>query len=157
MSNVTQYWSTMIVTLTVKADDLKLTQVLDKFSKQYKESYNLSRQNDHFILRLKTSNLGELIRRLNHIKGCTFKIQELYDSAPFSGVINVNLTKTNIDALIGKSTIAQTDITPVDGGLIKVIGELWFCRPEHDRAIKKGAYVTIVGVEGVSLKVEEVK
>lgn len=147
----------MIVTLTVEADDLKLTQVLDKFSKQYNVSYNLARQNDHFILRLKTDNLGELIRRLNHIKGCAFKIQELYESRPFSGMINVNLTKTNIDALIGRSTVAQTDITPIDGGLVKVIGELWFCRPKHDRVIKKDTSVTIVGVEGVSLMVEEVK
>ncbi len=156
--NVSQYWSTtMIVALTVEADDLKLTQVLDKFSRQYNVSYNLARQNNHFILRLKTDNLGELIRRLNHIKGCTFKIQELYDSPPFSSIINVNLTKTNIDALIGRSTVAQTGITPVDGGLVKVIGELWFCRPKHDRVIEKGTSVTIVGVEGVSLIVEEVK
>jgi hypothetical protein len=155
--NVTQYWPTMMVTLTIEADDLKLTQVLDKFSRQYNVSYNLSRQNDHFILRLKTDDLGELIRRLNHIKGCTFKIQELSESRPFSSIINVNLTKTNIDALIGKSTVAQTDITPVDGGLVKIIGELWFCRPKHDRVIKKDTSVKIVGVEGVSLIVEEVK
>lgn len=147
----------MIVTLTVEADDFKLTQVLDKFSKQYDVNYSLARQNDHFILRLKTDNLGELIRRLNHIKGCSFKIQELYESRPFSDMINVNLTKTNIDALIGKSTVAKTDITPVDGGLVKIIGELWFCRPRHDRVIKKGTSVKIVGVEGVSLIVEEVK
>ncbi len=155
--NVTQYWPTMMVTLTVEADDFKLTQVLDKFSRQYNVSYNLSRQNDHFILRLKTDDLGELIRRLNHIKGCTFKIQELSESRPFSSIINVNLTKTNIDALIGKSTVAQTEITPVDGGLVKIIGELWFCRPKHDRVIKKDTSVKVVGVEGVSLIVEEVK
>lgn len=146
-----------MVTLTVEADDFKLTQVLDKFSKQYNVSYSLARQNDHFILRLKTDNLGELVRRLNHIKGCTFKIQELFESHPFSSIINVNLTKTNIDAFIGKTTVAQTDITPVDGGLVKIIGEFWFCRPKHDRVIKKGTSVTIVGVEGVSLIAEEVK
>ncbi len=146
-----------MVALTVEADDFKLTQVLDKFSKQYNVSYSLARQNDHFILRLKTDNLGELIRRLNHIKGCSFKIQELYESRPFSSIINVNLTKTNIDALIGKSTVAQTDITPVDGGLVKIIGEVWFCRPKYDRTIRKGNSVKIVGVEGVSLIAEEVK
>ncbi len=147
----------MIVALTIKADDFKLTQVLDKFSKQYNVSYRLERKNEHFILRLKTNNLGELVRRLNHIKGCAFKIQELYESRPFTGMINVNLKKTNIDALIGKSTVAQTNIAPIDGGLIKLIGELWFCRPKYDKVIKKGAQVTIVGVEGVSLIVEEVK
>jgi len=147
----------MIVTLNIKADDFKLTQVLDKFSKQYNVSYSLSRQNEHFILRLKTNNLGEFVRRLNHIKECTFKIQELYESRPFAGMINVDLRKTNIDALIGKFTVAQTDIAPIDGGLIKLIGELWFCRPKHEKVIKKDTQVTVVGVEGVSLIVEEVK
>jgi hypothetical protein len=147
----------MIVALTIEADDLKLTQLLDKFSKQYNVSYSLVRKNEHFILRVKTEHLGELIRRLNHIKGCSFKIEELSESRPFSGMINVNLTKTNIDALVGKATLAQTDIKPIDGGLIKVIGELWFCRPKYDRIIKEGTQVKIVGVEGVSLIVEEVK
>jgi len=147
----------MIVALTIEADDLKLTQLLNKFSKQYNVSYSLVRQNEHFLLRVKTEHLGELIRRLNHIKGCSFKIEELSESRPFSGMINVNLTKTNIDALVGKATVAQTDIKPIDGGLIKVIGELWFCRPKYDRIIKEGTQVKIVGVEGVSLIVEEVK
>ena len=147
----------MIVALTIEADDLKLTQLLDKFSKQYNVSYSLVRQNEHFILRVKTDHLGELIRRLNHIKDCSFKIEELSESRPFAGMINVNLTKTNIDALVGKATVAQTDIKPIDGGLIKVIGEHWFCRPKYDRIIKEGTQVKIVGVEGVSLIVEEVK
>jgi len=147
----------MIITLAINADDFKLTQMLDKYSRQYKVSYTLTRQNEHFLLRVKTDDLGELIRRLNHIKGCTYKIQELYDTPRFSNVINVNLTKTNIDALIGRATVAHTDIDPVDGGLVKVVGELWFCRPKHDRIINKGSSVKIVGVEGVSLIVEEVK
>ena len=147
----------MIVALTIEADDLKLTQLLDKFSKQYNVSYSLVRQNEHFILRVKTDHLGELIRRLNHIKDCSFKIEELSESRPFAGMINVNLTKTNIDALVGKATVAQTDIKPIDGGLIKVIGEHWFCRPKYDKIIKEGTQVKIVGVEGVSLIVEEVK
>jgi len=147
----------MIITLAIVADDFKLSQMLDKFARQYKVSYSLARENDHFILRMKTNDLGELIRRLNHIKGCTYKIQELYDTHRFSDMINVNLTKTNIDALIGRTTVAHTDIDPVDGGIVKVVGELWFCRPKQDRVIKKGSSVNIVGVEGVSLIVEEVK
>jgi len=147
----------MIVTLTIKADDFKLTQTLDKFAMQYKVSYSLSRQNEHFILRVKTDEFGELIRRLSLIKDCTYKIQELYDTRRFSDMINVNLTKTNIDALVGRSTVAHTDIDPIDGGIVKVVGELWFCRPKQDRVIKKGSSINIVGVEGVSLIVEEVK
>ncbi len=147
----------MIITLTIKADDFKLTQMLDKFANQYKVSYTLTRQNEHFILRVKTNDLGELIRRLSHIKDATYKIQEMYETRRFSDMINVNLTKTNIDALVGRTTAAYTDIYPVDGGLVKVVGELWFCRPKQDRIIKKSSQVHIVGVEGVSLIVEEVK
>jgi membrane-bound ClpP family serine protease len=147
----------MIITLSIKADDFKLTQMLDKFATQYKVSYTLTRQNEHFVLRVKTNDLGELIRRLSHIKDATYKIQEMYETQHFSGMINVNLTKTNIDALVGKTTVAHTDIDPIDGGLIKLVGELWFCRPRHDRIIKKGSPIHIVGVEGVSLIVEEVK
>ena len=147
----------MIVTLAVMADDFKLSQMLDKFCMQYKVSYSLTRQNEHFVLRVKTNDFGELIRRLSLIKDCTYKIQELYDTHRFSDKINVNLTKTNIDALVGKSTVAHTDIDPIDGGLVKVVGELWFCRPKQDKVIRKGSPVNIVGVEGVSLIVEEVK
>jgi hypothetical protein len=147
----------MIITLSIVADDFKLSQMLDKYAKQYGVSYSLTRQNNHFILRVKTDDLGELIRRLNHIKGCTYKIQELFDTHRFSDRVNVNLTKTNIDALVGKTTVAHTDIDPIDGGLVKIVGELWFCRPKQDRIIKKGSSVTVIGIEGVSLIVEEVK
>ncbi len=147
----------MIITLAISADDFKLTQMLDKFANQYKVSYTLTRQNEHFVLRVKTNDLGELVRRLSHIKGATYKIQEMYETHRFSDMVNVNLTKTNIDALMGRTTTAYTDIAPIDGGLIKVVGELWFCRPKQDRIIKKGSPVHIVGVEGVSLIVEEVK
>jgi hypothetical protein len=147
----------MIVTLTIEADDLKLSQVLDKFSAQYRVSYSLTRQNSHFLLRIKTDDLGELIRRLSLIKDSKYKIQEVYDTHRFSDLINVNMTKTNVDALVGKTTVAHTDIDPVDGGVVKVVGEQWFCRPKEDRVIKKGSPVVVVGVEGVSLIVEEVK
>jgi len=146
----------MIATLTIQADDLVLSQVLDKFSKQYGVSYTLKRENSHFSLRIKTDDLGELVRRLNHIKDCHFQIQEIFETHKFANLVNVNFTKTNIDSLIGRTTIAQTDITPIDGGLIKLIGENWFSRPNSDRTIPKGVSIKVVGVEGVSLIVEEV-
>ena len=146
----------MRITLAIKADEFKLVQTLQKFAEQYKVSYTLTRQNGSFTLRLKTDDFSELVRRLNHIKGCTFKIVEMYHGG-LSDLINVNLTKTNVDALIGKVTVAKTDIDPVEGGVVKLIGELWFCRPRHDRVIKEGSQVMVVGVEGVSLIVEEVK
>lgn len=146
----------MIITLAIKADEFKLAQTLQRFSEQYKASYNMTRQNDSFLLHLKTDNFGELVRRLNHIKGCEFMIKELREGR-LTDLINVNLTKTNVDALIGRSTVAQSDISSVNGGLIKLVGELWFCRPKHGKVIKENTKIKVVGVEGVSLIVEEVK
>ena len=146
----------MKVILTIKADELKLAQLLSKFSEKYRITYTLRRRNGEFIMQISTDYFGELVRRLNHLKGCTFKIEEIHGGGILEK-LNVNLTKTNIDALIGKTTLAKTDIDPIDGGVIKLIGELWFCRPEYDTAIKEGAKVRVVGIEGVSLLVEEVK
>lgn len=73
------------------------------------------------------------------------------------GIINVDLTKSNVDSLIGKITRAETDIEPIKGGVVKIFGELWFCRPTTDRVIKERRRVKVVGIEGVSLLVEEVK
>lgn len=70
---------------------------------------------------------------------------------------SLNLTRTNIDALIGKETIAQTDISPVDGGQIKIIDEIWFSRPLYDRIIRKGTLVRVVKIKGVSLIVDKVE
>lgn len=146
----------MRIVLTIKADELKLAQLLSKFSKKHKIMYTLTRQNGDFLMEVNTDNFGELVRRLNHLKGCTFKVKEMHGGGLLDK-LNVNLTRTNVDALIGKSTIAKTDIDPIDGGVIKLIGELWFCRPVYDKAIKEGAKVKVVGVEGVSLIIEEVK
>ena len=146
----------MRINLTIKADELKLAQLLSKFSRQHRITYTLTRQNGDFLMEVNTDNFGELVRRLNHLKGCTFKVKEIHGGGLLDK-LNVNLTKTNIDALIGKITVAKTDIDPVDGGVIKLIGELWFCRPIYDKVITEGAKVRVVGVEGVSLIVEEVK
>jgi len=147
---------TMMTTLTITADDFKLYQVLDKFSNQYAATYTLTRENGAFTLRIKTDSFGELVRRLNLIKGCTYKIQEIINTDLVSSKASMGLTKTNIDALLGRETVAQTDISPVDGGLVKLIGELWFSRPIVDKVIQKGSRVKIVKIEGVSLLVEEV-
>ena len=147
----------MMVTLSVKADDLKLYQVLEKYSEKYNSSYSLQREGDLFELKIKTDNLGELIRRLNIIKDSQVKIDEIINTREYTNMASVNLTKTNIDALIGKQTLAQTDISPMDGGLIKLLGELWFSRPESDIVIPKGSPVRVLRVEGVSLIIEKVK
>lgn len=146
----------MKIILTIKADALRLAQLLSKFSKDHRITYMLNRQNGDFLMEVNTDDFGELIRRLNHLKDCTFKIKEMHGGGLLDK-LNVNLTKTNIDALIGKTTVAKTDIDPVDGGVVKLIGELWFCRPVYDKVISEGAKVRVVGIEGVSLIVEEVR
>jgi membrane protein implicated in regulation of membrane protease activity len=102
----------MRIILTVKADELKLAQTLEKFAEQYRITYTK---------------------------------------------LNVSPTRTNVDALVGRETVAKTDIDPVDGGVVKLMGELWLCRPVYDKVIKEGAKVRVVRVEGVSLMVEEVE
>jgi membrane-bound serine protease (ClpP class) len=146
----------MRITLTVNADELKLAQLLSKFSEQYRTVYTLKRRNGGFILHVNTEDFGELVRRLNHLKDCTFKVEEIHGGG-LLGKLNVKTEKTNVDALVGKETAAKTDINPIDGGVIKLMGELWFCRPEHDKIIKEGTKIRVVRVEGVSLIVEEVE
>jgi hypothetical protein len=148
----------MRVTLTVNADELKIAQLLAKFSEQYGTTYTLKRNNGGFVLQMNVNqnNFGEFVRRLNHLKDCTFKVEEVHGGGLLDK-LNVSPTKTNVDALVDKTTVAKTDIDPVDGGVIKLMGELWFCRPEYEEVIKEGAKVRVVRVEGVSLIVEEVK
>jgi hypothetical protein len=145
----------MRVTLTIQADELKLAQLLDKFSEQYRTTYTLKRKNGNFTLQISTDNFGELVRRLNHLKGCTFKVEEIHGGGLLEK-LNVKPIKTNVDALVGKETVTKTDVDPVNGGVVKLMGELWFCRPEQDKVIKEGTKVRVVRVEGVSLIVEEV-
>jgi membrane protein implicated in regulation of membrane protease activity len=90
------------------------------------------------------------------LKDCAFKVEEVHGGGLLDK-LNVSPTKTNVDALVNKVTVAKTDIDPVDGGVVKLMGELWFCRPESEEVIKEGARVRVVRVEGVSLIVEEVK
>lgn len=145
----------MRIILTIQADEFKLAQLLQKFSEQYRITYTLTRENGGFHMEVNTDDFSELQRRLNHLKDCTFQIQEMHGGGLLDK-LNVHLTKTNIDALVNKITLAKTDISPIDGGVVKLVGELWFCRPEGEESIKEGARVRVVRVEGVSLIVEEV-
>jgi hypothetical protein len=147
----------MKVTLTVEAEELKLIQLLAKFAEKYRLSYKLNRKPKGFALEaeLNSDDFGELIRRLNHLKDCTYKIEELRGGGLLDR-FNVDLTRTNVDALIGKEGIAKTDIDPLDGGVTKLQGDIWLSRPDSDEVIKEGAKVKVIRVEGVSLIVEGV-
>ena len=69
---------------------------------------------------------------------------------------NVHPTRTNVDALIDKVGIAKTEINALDGGVSKVMGELWLSRTEDETVVKEGSRVRVIRVEGVSLIVEGV-
>lgn len=73
------------------------------------------------------------------------------------GIINVNITPTNSDALLKKTAEAETEISEKHGGVIKIFGELWFCRPLSKKTIPEGTKVQVRKIEGVTLFVEEVK
>jgi hypothetical protein len=147
----------MKVTLSVEADELKLAQLLSKFAEKYRLSYKLNRQAKGYLLELelKGDDFGEFVRRLNHLKDATYKIMEMRGGGLLDKV-NVNLTRTNVDALIGKEAIAKTDIDPLDGGVTKLQGELWLSRTDDEAVIKKDSRVRVIRVEGVSLIVEGV-
>ena len=146
----------MMVALTVEADGFKLYQLLDKFSQQTGASYSLVRKNGKFVLRIKTDDFGEFIRRLNLIKDSKYHIEEIVGN-PNIRRAKVDHTPTNVDALIGKQTMTLSDVTPIEGCLIKIFGEQWFCRSDGERVIKKGTFVRVLGVEGVSLIVEPIQ
>jgi hypothetical protein len=148
----------MKVTLTVEADELKVVQLLSKFAEKYRMSYKLKRQAKGFQLELElnSDDFGEFVRRLNHLKDATYKIEELRGGGLLDK-FNVTLTRTNVDALINKEGIAKTDINPLDGGVTKVMGELWLSRTEDETVVKEGSRVRVIRVEGVSLIVEGVE
>ncbi len=147
----------MKVTLAVEADELKIAQLLSKFAEKYRMSYKLNREAKGFRLdvELNSDDFGEFVRRINHLKDATYRIEELRGGGLLDK-FNVSLTRTNIDALIGKEAIAKTDIDPLDGGVVKLLGELWLSRPDDEKVIREGSKVRVIRVEGVSLIVEGV-
>jgi len=149
----------MKVTLNVKADELKLAQLLSKFSEKYRNmTYKLNRRPQGYQLEvdLNSEDFGEFLRRLNHLKDTTYNIEEMRGGGLLDK-INVSLLRTNVDALIGKETIAKTDIDPNDGGIVKLNGEVWLSKTYDCNVIKAGSKVRVIRLEGVSLIVEGVE
>lgn len=146
------------VTLTVKADELKIVQLLSKFAEKYRIGYKLNRQSNGFRLEvdLDSDDFGELIRRMNHLKDAEFKVEEIRGGGALDQ-LNVPLTRTNVDMLIGREAVAKTDIDPLDGGIVKLAGDVWLARPADETPIKQGSKVRVVRIEGVTLIVEGVE
>jgi len=64
-------------------------------------------------------------------------------------------SKTNIDAIIGRTGVVMRDITRANDGLAKVGNEQWRARAEEE--IKEGEEITVTSVSGVTLIVEKTK
>jgi hypothetical protein len=146
------------VILTAKADELKIVQLLSKFAEKYRMTYKLNRQGTAYQLDvdLDSDDFGELVRRMNHLKDAEFKVEEIRGGGALDQ-LNVPLTRTNADSMIGKESVARTAIDPLDGGIIKLMGELWLARPADETVIKQGSKVRVVRIEGVTLIVEGVE
>ena len=68
------------------------------------------------------------------------------------------LTKTNVDAVVGKTGRVTADIDNVDGqGQVKLSGMDWTARSETGEKILTGTLVTVCRVEGVKVFVTPVK
>jgi len=65
--------------------------------------------------------------------------------------LSIITQKTNVDGLVGKTTLVIKDISKHKAGQIKIGSEIW--RAEADNDIKKGEKVKVESIEGVTLKV----
>jgi hypothetical protein len=121
-------------------------------------TYKLNRRPKNYLLEvdLNSDDLGEFIRRLNHLKDATYNIEEMRGGGLLDK-LNVSLLRTNSDALVGKEAFATTNIDVSEGGIVKLGGELWIAKPADDcLVIKEGSKVRVIRVEGVSLIVDGV-
>ena len=119
----------MKVTLTVEADELKIAQQLSKFAEKYRMSYKLNRQAKGYLLEveLNSEDFGEFIRRMNHLKDATFKIEEIRGGGLLDK-FNVSLTRTNVDALMGKEAIAKTEASGKPSMFAKIDARVCSCQ-----------------------------
>ncbi len=65
--------------------------------------------------------------------------------------LKVGTTKTNADALVGKTAVVTSDITATEPGQVKVSGMEWSAVSENAEHIGAGTAVIIKGIEGVKL------
>ena len=65
------------------------------------------------------------------------------------------ITKTNLDRVIGQIGIVTMDIDKLEPGEVKVDGKKWMAI--SDKKINKDSKVEILAIDGVKLKVKEIK
>ena len=84
----------------------------------------------------------------------------LYFTRPIAvKYFNRDRTRTNVESLIGRQAIVISEINNIEGiGQINTGGMEWSARSSyHNVVIPVGAVVTVLGVDGVKLIVEERK
>ena len=66
--------------------------------------------------------------------------------------LNNRTVKTNVDALVGKNAVAESDVDGLNRGEVRIDGKVWTAVPaEGSAVIRKGDVVKVTGVEGVKL------
>lgn len=84
----------------------------------------------------------------------------LYFTRPIAvKYFNRDRTRTNVESLIGRQAIVISEINNVEGiGQVNTGGMEWSARSSyHNVVIPVGAVVTVLGIDGVKLIVEERK
>lgn len=70
--------------------------------------------------------------------------------------LNDRTVKTNVDALIGKEAVAESDVDELNRGEVRLDGKVWVAIPSKGSAeIRKGDVVRVEKVEGVKLIVSK--
>ena len=69
--------------------------------------------------------------------------------------VAVSKTRTNIDAIIGRTGIVLQNITNNNDGRVRVGNERWRARAEED--IKQGEEIVVTSVDGATLVVKKTK
>ena len=113
---------------------------------------------------------GALVAALISIPGTPLIIQILfflivsilllYFTRPIAvKYFNRDRTRTNVESLIGRQAIVISEINNVEGiGQVNTGGMEWSARSSyHNIVIPVGAVVTVLGIDGVKLIVEERK
>jgi Membrane protein implicated in regulation of membrane protease activity len=67
-----------------------------------------------------------------------------------------NITKTNLDRVIGKHCLVTEPITADSKGEVKVMGNLWSATSLNNENIEVGQYAEVVAIEGAHVIVRKI-
>lgn len=68
-----------------------------------------------------------------------------------------NITKTNLDRIIGKHCLVTETITADTRGEVKVMGNLWSATSLDNEIIRIGEYAEVMAIEGAHLVVKKIE